>query len=73
MVEVPAKIVVNDTPGKNEKVDNTINIEHLLDHLQKGARQPSGPVPDEQKEPQAKAQQLAADLLRELSKLRGGA
>jgi hypothetical protein len=73
MAESPAKLVVNVTPGKNEKVDNTIHLEEILDHLHKQTSGLSGSVADEYKESLTKVQQHAADLLSELRTLRSSA
>lgn len=71
MAEIPATLKVTFTPGKNEKIDNTIYLEKILDKLHKSVSEVSGPAPPEHKESMLKVQQLAGDLLRELRTLRG--
>jgi hypothetical protein len=71
MAENPVKVEVTVTPGRNEKIENTIHFEEILDHLHKEASKLSGAALEENREPLAKSQQLAANLLSALRALRG--
>jgi hypothetical protein len=73
MPKSPDKTTVSVTPGQNEKVNNVIKFEDLVQNLKQSAAKPAGAraaVPAQQREHLKSIQQLAAELEQRLRALR---